>query len=71
MDARSAPGVNDPFEEAIDDALNSLPADLHAAMSNVEIVVEDEPPRSAWRGRPACDPPSGENLYQQRDVRPY
>jgi predicted Zn-dependent protease with MMP-like domain len=44
MDARSEPGLNDPFEEAIDDALNSLPADLRAAMSNVAIVVEDEPP---------------------------
>ena len=44
MDARSGPGLNDPFEEAIDDALRSLPADLRAAMSNVEIVVEDEPP---------------------------
>src|SRR6476646_5935434 len=44
MNARSGPGLNDPFEEAIDDALSSLPADLRAAMSNVEIVVEDEPP---------------------------
>ena len=44
MDARSEPGLNDPFEEAIDDALSSLRADLRAAMSNVEIVVEDEPP---------------------------
>jgi predicted Zn-dependent protease with MMP-like domain len=44
MDARSEPGLNDPFEEAIDDALSSLPADLRAAMSNVAIVVEDEPP---------------------------
>ncbi len=44
MDARSEPGLNDPFEEAIDDALNSLPADLRAAMSNVAILVEDEPP---------------------------
>ena len=35
-------GSNDPFDEAIDDALNSLPAELSAAMSNVEIVVEDE-----------------------------
>ncbi|MDT5047396.1 MAG: hypothetical protein QOG75_3270 [Mycobacterium sp.] len=42
MDACS--GLNDPFEEAIDEALSSLPADLRAAMSNVEIVVEDEPP---------------------------
>jgi hypothetical protein len=38
------PGLNDPFEEAIDDALSSLPADFRAAMSNVENVVEDEPP---------------------------
>ena len=44
MDARSEPGLTDPFEEAIDDALSSLPVDLRAAMSNVEIVVEDEPP---------------------------
>src|SRR3954464_2568982 len=44
MDARPEPGLNDPFEEAIDDALSSLPAELRAAMSNVEIVVEDEPP---------------------------
>jgi predicted Zn-dependent protease with MMP-like domain len=34
----------DPFDEAIDEALRSLPAALHAAISNVEIVVEDEPP---------------------------
>jgi hypothetical protein len=26
MDARSEPGLNDPFEEAIDDALSALPA---------------------------------------------
>ena len=44
MNARSGPGLDDPFEEAIDDALSSLPPDLRAAMSNVEIVVEDEPP---------------------------
>ena len=45
---RSEPGLNDPFEEAIDDTLSSLSSDLRAAMSNVEIVVEDEPPA----GRP-------------------
>jgi predicted Zn-dependent protease with MMP-like domain len=44
MDGRREPGPSDPFEDAIDDALNSLPADLRAAMSNVQIVVEDEPP---------------------------
>ena len=48
MDARSEPGPDDLFEEAIDDTLSSLPADLLAAISNVEIVVEDEPPA----GRP-------------------
>ena len=35
---------HDLFDAAIDDALGSLPAQLRAAMSNVEIVVEDEPP---------------------------
>ena len=38
------PGLDDPFEEAIDEALSSLPADFRAAISNVAIVVEDEPP---------------------------
>jgi predicted Zn-dependent protease with MMP-like domain len=32
------------FERWVEEALDSLPADLHASMSNVEIVVEDEPP---------------------------
>jgi len=32
------------FGEYAKDALDSLPADLLAQMSNVEIVVEDEPP---------------------------
>lgn len=44
MDGRPEPDLNDPFDAAIDDALSSLPADLRAAISNVEIVVEDEPP---------------------------
>lgn len=34
----------DPFDRAIEEALNSLPANLREAISNVEIVVEDEPP---------------------------
>jgi predicted Zn-dependent protease with MMP-like domain len=34
----------DPFDEAIDAAVASLPAELSDALSNVEIVVEDEPP---------------------------
>jgi predicted Zn-dependent protease with MMP-like domain len=32
------------FEEHVEQALASLPADLREAMSNVEIVVEDENP---------------------------
>jgi predicted Zn-dependent protease with MMP-like domain len=36
------------FEQAVEDALDSLPADLRESMSNVAIVVEEEPPA----GRP-------------------
>src|SRR5919198_785152 len=32
------------FEEYAREAFDSLPSDLRAQMSNVEIVVEDEPP---------------------------
>jgi predicted Zn-dependent protease with MMP-like domain len=32
------------FEEAVTEALDSLPVDLRSFMSNVELVVEDEPP---------------------------
>ena len=32
------------FEEHVERVLASLPAELRGAMSNVEIVVEDEPP---------------------------
>jgi predicted Zn-dependent protease with MMP-like domain len=32
------------FEQYAQDALDSLPSDLRARMSNVEIVVDDEPP---------------------------
>ena len=32
------------FEEYVQDALDSLPSDLRGRMSNVEIVVDDEPP---------------------------
>jgi predicted Zn-dependent protease with MMP-like domain len=32
------------FDEAVSEALDSLPDDLRGHMSNVEIVVEDEPP---------------------------
>jgi predicted Zn-dependent protease with MMP-like domain len=32
------------FEQSVQDAVDGLPADLRKAMSNVEIVIEDEPP---------------------------
>lgn len=32
------------FEQAVRDAVDGLPDDLREAMSNVEIVIEDEPP---------------------------
>lgn len=38
------PDLDALFDEAIDDAVESLPAQLRAALSNLEIVVEDEPP---------------------------
>jgi predicted Zn-dependent protease with MMP-like domain len=34
----------DPFEDAVRAALESLPADLRTAISNVEILVEEESP---------------------------
>ena len=36
--------MEDEFAEYVQDALDSLPADLRARLSNVEVVVEDEPP---------------------------
>jgi predicted Zn-dependent protease with MMP-like domain len=32
------------FGQAVQDALDSLPSDLSSRVSNVELVVEDEPP---------------------------
>ena len=32
------------FEQAVQDALDSLPPELRERLSNVEVVVEDEPP---------------------------
>jgi predicted Zn-dependent protease with MMP-like domain len=34
----------DEFDEYVEAALDSLPADLRARMSNVELTVEEEPP---------------------------
>lgn len=36
--------VDGQFERAIQDALDSLPADLASQLSNVAVTVEDEPP---------------------------
>jgi predicted Zn-dependent protease with MMP-like domain len=36
--------VGDDFEQHVEEAIASLPADLSAFMSNVGVVVEDEPP---------------------------
>jgi predicted Zn-dependent protease with MMP-like domain len=44
VDAPRDPGLDDPIEEAIDEALSSLPAEFRRAISNVAILVEDEPP---------------------------
>jgi predicted Zn-dependent protease with MMP-like domain len=32
------------FEECVQAAIDTLPPDLRAALSNVEVVIEDEPP---------------------------
>jgi predicted Zn-dependent protease with MMP-like domain len=39
-----APLVEDDFERHIEKAIESLPDDLRSFMSNVAVVVEDEPP---------------------------
>ena len=51
MDSHWEPGLDDPFEAAIDEALSTLPADFRAEVSNVAIVVEDEPPDGRLLGR--------------------
>jgi len=38
------PGTEREFEQSVEAAIASLPDDLREAMSNVEIVIEDEPP---------------------------
>jgi predicted Zn-dependent protease with MMP-like domain len=50
MGAHSKPGLDDPFDEAIEEALNSFPDDLRAAVRNVAIVVEDEAPDGQMLG---------------------
>jgi predicted Zn-dependent protease with MMP-like domain len=43
MDGGANP-AGDVFEESVQEALDSLPPDLRDRVSNVEIVVEEEPP---------------------------
>ncbi|HYI45681.1 MAG TPA: metallopeptidase family protein [Actinomycetota bacterium] len=40
------------FEDLVSDALDSLPEELARMMNNVEVVVEDEPPREYTAGLP-------------------
>src|SRR5204863_5725506 len=42
--ATASMSSSEDFEQYAQDALDSLPADLRAQMSNVEVVVEEEPP---------------------------
>jgi len=44
VDPQSYAGKDIEFEESVAEALDSLPDDLRGFMSNVELVVEDEPP---------------------------
>jgi len=45
-DSRGDPDEVD-FEQTVQDSLDALPAELCQAMSNVTIVIEDEPPAGA------------------------
>jgi predicted Zn-dependent protease with MMP-like domain len=40
------------FEDLVAEAMDSLPDEIGARLSNVEVVVEDEPPRELLRGMP-------------------
>ncbi|HXH98044.1 MAG TPA: metallopeptidase family protein [Gaiellaceae bacterium] len=44
MDGSEHNPPGDVFEESVQEAVDSLPHDLRAAISNVEIVIEEEPP---------------------------
>ncbi len=50
------------FAELVAEALDSLPDSIAAAMENVEVVVEDEPPAEALVGLPPGETLLG--LYQ-------
>jgi predicted Zn-dependent protease with MMP-like domain len=70
MDARWEPGLDDPFEEAIDEALSSLPADIRAAISNVAIVVKGEPPDGRLLGRYDGVPLAGRGFKRRTAALP-
>jgi len=44
MGGRDRVDASETFEHSVQDALDSLPSDLRSRMSNVAIVVADEPP---------------------------
>ena len=44
MEERETRDSSTEFEQLVESAVESLPADLRKSLSNVEIVVEDEPP---------------------------
>jgi len=44
MGGRDRVDASETFEQSVQDALDSLPSDLRSRMSNVAIVVADEPP---------------------------
>jgi predicted Zn-dependent protease with MMP-like domain len=45
-------GARASFDRLVAEALDSLPADIAAAMDNVEVVIEDEPPADLLRSMP-------------------
>lgn len=59
------------FEDLVAEALDSLPAEIAAAMSNVEVVVEEEPPieelRRLGRGATLFGLYQGIPLTERRD----
>ena len=50
--AEPAKPTNEQFDQLVAEALNSLPRDIAAAMENVAVVVEDEPPAEALKELP-------------------
>lgn len=64
MDSREQSPPGDVFEESVQEAVDSLPSDLRAAISNVEIAIEEEPPPGSrllglYRGVPLSRRSSG------------